>query len=129
MDDASDLAGQPIALERIDDFVYRATGLSNVYLVKTDEGDVVIDTGFVMIAAQQKAVLSEISSGPASYIILTHAHGDHVTGTALWRGEDTRVIAHSEFPQRMAMQKRLTPYFNKRNHFFYPYAPTELPPN
>ena len=127
IDDAGDLAGQPITLQRIDEMVYMATGLSNVYLVKTGEGEVLIDTGFVQLAAKQKAALSEISSGTASHIVLTHSHGDHFSGTHLWRNEDTRVIAHRDFSRYMTLHKSLHPYFNRRNRFLYPYLPAELP--
>ena len=117
IDDAGDLAGQPIALQRINEFVYMATGLANVYLVKTGEGEVLIDTGFVMMAAKQKAALSEVSSGTATHIILTHSHGDHFGGTPLWRNEDTRLITHRDFSRNMAAHKMLAPYFVERNRF------------
>ena len=127
IDDAGDLAGQPIALQRINEFVYMATGLANVYLVKTGEGEVLIDTGFVLMAAKQKAALSEVSSGTASHIILTHSHGDHFGGTPLWRNEGTRLITHRDFSRNMAAHKMLAPYFAERNRFLYPYLPDELP--
>ena len=46
IDDAGDLRETPIAVERINDFVFMVTGLSNIYLVKTNEGEVLIDTGY-----------------------------------------------------------------------------------
>jgi len=57
-----------------------ATG--NVYLVKTPAGDVLIDTAIAEIAAEVKKILDGEPHGPIKYIILTHAHADHIGAKA-----------------------------------------------
>lgn len=52
-------------------------GIVNTYLVREDDGLTVIDT---MIPGSAKAILAgaERLSAPATRIVLTHAHSDHV---------------------------------------------------
>ncbi len=42
---------------------------------------------------------------PVSHLILTHAHLDHVGGTAAVRGPDTQVIAAAGFPAEAERQR------------------------
>lgn len=69
----------PDAIE-IADGIYQTRGTSNVAMVVTDEGNVVIDTGLPPLpfkGNQHKKKLDRVSTNPVSHIILTHAHGDH----------------------------------------------------
>ncbi len=43
--------------------------------------------------------------GPVSHLILTHAHFDHIGGTAAVRGPDTQVIASAGFPAEAERQR------------------------
>ena len=42
---------------------------------------------------------------PVSHLILTHAHFDHIGGTAALRGPDTKVIASAGFPAEAERQR------------------------
>ena len=42
---------------------------------------------------------------PVSHLILTHAHFDHIGGTAAVRGPDTQVIASAGFPAEAERQR------------------------
>ena len=42
---------------------------------------------------------------PVSHLILTHAHFDHIGGTAAVRGPDTQVIAAAGFPAELEQQR------------------------
>ena len=60
---------------------------SQVYLVTTPDGHVVVDTG---TGRSVEAILSEIrrdglDAGAIGWILLTHAHADHAGGGAAWR--------------------------------------------
>jgi hypothetical protein len=78
---------------QINDAVYQASGFGNMFTVVTSEGNVIIDTSVVLSAAAHKRALQAIDDGPVRYIILTHAHADHVGGVGLWKEEGTKVVA------------------------------------
>jgi glyoxylase-like metal-dependent hydrolase (beta-lactamase superfamily II) len=45
---------------------------------------------------------------PVSHLILTHAHFDHIGGTAAVRGPGTEVIASAGFPAEAERQRHLS---------------------
>lgn len=68
-------------------------------LVETSAGVVAIDAG--MSPDRVRAALADLGlhkDAPVSHLILTHAHLDHVGGTAALLGPQTQVIAAAEFP-------------------------------
>jgi glyoxylase-like metal-dependent hydrolase (beta-lactamase superfamily II) len=67
--------------------------------IQTSAGVVAIDAGTSpdrVRAAMADLGLKDLA--PVSHLILTHAHFDHVGGTAAVRGPDTQVIAAAGFP-------------------------------
>ena len=74
--------------------------------IETTAGVVAIDAGTSpdrVLAALADLGLQD--HAPVSHLILTHAHLDHVGGTAAVRGPDTRVIAASGFPAEAERQR------------------------
>lgn len=90
-----------------------ATG--NVYLVKTPAGDVVIDTAIAEIAGEVKKIFDSEPHGAIKYIILTHAHADHIGGISLWKEPDTQVIAQRNYVEFVHYVNRLEGFFAPRN--------------
>lgn len=100
--------------------VYLLEGLrsSNVYLLVSDGGLALVDTG---LASDAERIVAQIEQGGYALaalraILLTHAHGDHVGGTArLLHRVDAEVLAHraevpyiegrERLPARSLMQK------------------------
>jgi glyoxylase-like metal-dependent hydrolase (beta-lactamase superfamily II) len=75
--------------------------------IQTTAGVVAIDAGTSpdrVLAAMADLGLKD--HGPVSYLILTHAHFDHVGGIAAVRGPGTQVIASAEFPAEAERQRR-----------------------
>ena len=74
-------------------FVFMANDISNAYLVTTDDGDVMINTGFMDNADRNVALLKRHRTGPLRHIILTQSHADHVGGVPEFREEGTSRVA------------------------------------
>jgi alkyl sulfatase BDS1-like metallo-beta-lactamase superfamily hydrolase len=95
--------------------IWLVSGNSNVYLVRTPEGSVLIDTGLGVEAARTRELLLEaIPDLRLQAIVLTHAHPDHVGGVSLWKRDGVAVIAHRAFPERNRDQLRLMPFRDRR---------------
>jgi glyoxylase-like metal-dependent hydrolase (beta-lactamase superfamily II) len=74
--------------------------------IKTSAGVVAIDAGTSperVLAAMADLGLKD--DAPVSHLILTHAHFDHIGGTAAVRGPDTQVIAAAGFPAELDQQR------------------------
>jgi alkyl sulfatase BDS1-like metallo-beta-lactamase superfamily hydrolase len=100
---------------KIVDNIYMATGFGNTFLVNTDEGNVIIDTSLAENAPAHKALLDSIDDRSPDYIIITHAHGDHIGGVSEWRGENTQVVQQAHAEEFLHYQDRLKGFFQRRN--------------
>jgi alkyl sulfatase BDS1-like metallo-beta-lactamase superfamily hydrolase len=88
---------------------------SNTFMVVTRDGNVIVDTSLALAAPAHKKVLSAVNDGPIRAIVLTHAHGDHTGGIALWKQPGTQVIAHRLYPEFVEYTNRLSGYFARMN--------------
>ena len=100
---------------RINDAIYMAPMGSNVYLVMTPDGNVVIDTAPARNAQQARELLRAVSQGPVKYIILTHGHADHIGGIDLWKQPGTQIIAQRNYVELVNYVARLDGFFAPRN--------------
>jgi len=80
---------------RINDFIYMSIGLSNAYMVLTDAGRVIINTGMGFESLTHKRIFDAVNAGPTPYILLTQGHVDHVGGVHQFREPGTQLIAQS----------------------------------
>ncbi|WP_077595960.1 alkyl sulfatase dimerization domain-containing protein [Oceanobacillus kimchii] len=86
-------------IEKITDNIYSAIGygLANSILIRTDEGNIIIDTMESLTAAEQvKQEFDRISPQKTAAIIYTHGHTDHVRGASVFMDEETEVYAHAK---------------------------------
>ncbi len=79
----------------INDFIYMSTGTSNAYMIVTDAGRIIINTGMGFEAVTHKALFDAICPGPTPYILLTQGHVDHVGGVHRFREPETKLIAQA----------------------------------
>jgi len=103
---------QPV---KINDAISMVPATGNVYLVKTSAGDVLIDTAIAEIAGEVKKVFDREPHGSIKYIILTHAHADHIGGISLWKQPDTQIVAQSNYIEFVHYVARLDGFFAPRN--------------
>jgi alkyl sulfatase BDS1-like metallo-beta-lactamase superfamily hydrolase len=73
--------------------IYRSGGCTAAYLVLTDSGRIIVNTGMGFEAPHHKRVFDAIRPGPTHSIITTQAHVDHVGGVDLFRQEGTQYVA------------------------------------
>lgn len=106
--------GQTTA-EPITDFIFMAKDISNVYLVTTNDGDLLINAGFMNSAERNQAVLAPVRTGPLRTIILTQGHADHFGGVPALREADTEIIAERRFTDTCEFFRMLMPYFGRRS--------------
>ncbi len=79
--------------------VYQAFGFaaSNVYMIKGDDGLIIIDTSESIGAAENiLAEFRRITDLPIVTIIYTHSHRDHVSGASVFAADDDPAILASE---------------------------------
>lgn len=101
--------------EPITDFIYMVKDVSNAYLVTTQDGDVMVNTGFMDHAQRNKNLLAPHRTGPLRKIILTQAHADHYGGVPMMREPETQVIAERRFVQTWRYFQELGPYLQRRS--------------
>ena len=69
----------------VDGIVYRSGGTTASYMILTDNGRVVVNTGMGFEAPHHKRVFDAIRPGPTHHIITMQAHVDHVGGVDLFK--------------------------------------------
>lgn len=87
-----------MALKQLTSDLYMLPGLVNVYILATDDGLAVLDTGFPGRASKILDAVRTLGKRPADvrHIVLTHCHPDHIgSAAALQRETGAAVWAHA----------------------------------
>ncbi|NNC65723.1 MAG: MBL fold metallo-hydrolase, partial [Gammaproteobacteria bacterium] len=103
----------------VSDRVSLALGLGNVFLVTTNEGHVIIDTGVAQQSAAQRELLLAKHPGSVSRVIVTHGHGDHDGGVAAYQKAGAKFIAQRRYIENTTIEKRLAQTMARRNSIFW----------
>ncbi len=104
------------ALE-LGDGIWLSPGLSNSYLLQTDDGRIVINTGMGFEGPLHRLAYEAVDSAPTRTIVFTQGHYDHVGGADSLRDEDTELVAQANFSLWRADNERLE-VFRSRNAAF-----------
>jgi alkyl sulfatase BDS1-like metallo-beta-lactamase superfamily hydrolase len=100
---------------RVTENILLALGNSNVYLVLTPDGGVLVDSGLSIQAAKQKKMLEDAAPGvPIRAIVLSHSHADHIGGAQLYEAPDVKIYGHRFLEQRNLDHARLEQFRDRR---------------
>lgn len=99
----------------ITESIFMAKDISNAYLITTDDGDVMVNSGFMDNAERNKALFAPVRTGPLRHIILTQAHADHYGGVPAFKETETKVIAQQRFTDTWQYFADLGPYLGRRS--------------
>ena len=95
---------------------------SNTIVLETSAGAVIIDTSRPPASKAHFDLLQQSGVTKAAYVILTHGHGDHTGGVALWKGAGAKVVAQEQFTEFLGYQRLLAGFFAKRNGAQFQFA-------
>ena len=98
---------------KVTDNILREEGICNSYLIKTNDGYVMIDPGGA--SDSTNSIFYAMNIKPKA-ILITHGHTDHTQGIELWKfGRDIPVIAQEKHKEFVEYNHMLAEYFAERN--------------
>jgi glyoxylase-like metal-dependent hydrolase (beta-lactamase superfamily II) len=108
------LPSQPA--EQVDDSIWMSRSNSYPYLVTSDQGDLVINTGTDYQGSRHRERFEQAIGRPLDVrtIVLTQSHGDHVGGWPTFADLGVETIAHERLPETIEERRRIAPYLNAR---------------
>jgi len=87
-------AASPAAID-VGHGIWCSPGMSSSYLITTDDGRIVVNTGMWFEGRTHKRNYDAVTTAPTRYIVLTQSHTDHIGGIDVFRDAGTRLIAQS----------------------------------
>jgi alkyl sulfatase BDS1-like metallo-beta-lactamase superfamily hydrolase len=99
------------------DGIWLSPGLSNSYMIRTDEGRVVLNSGMGFEGPLHRRAYDEVDASLIRALLFTQGHFDHVGGADHLRDEHTELIAQENFRIWRADNERLEA-FRSRNAAF-----------
>lgn len=115
-------AMRPAAADRAEEIapgLWCSPGLSNAYLLTTDEGRVIVNTGMGFEGPVHRANFDAVDASPVRYVIFTQGHVDHVGGLDSVRDPETTVVAQANWTLWRDDNERLMPYRAGRSAFAF----------
>lgn len=107
------------AAHQVHDRIWMSAGLTNTYLVSTDDGRVIIGSGMGFESPVHKRNFDAVDPSPTRAIVFTQGHPDHVGGADHLREEGTELIAQSGNAEHLAQDARLAGYRQDRSNFAF----------
>ena len=91
-------------------------------VVDTSAGQVIIDTSRPPASRAHFDLLTKDGVTKPVYVILTHGHGDHTGGVALWKAAGAKIVAQQNMPEFLDYQRKLAGFFATRNGAQFQFA-------
>ncbi len=92
--------------------IWCSPGMSSSYLITTDDGRIVVNTGMWFEARTHKGNYDAITTAPTRYIFLTQSHTDHIGGVDTFREEETQLVAQADDVRIHGLRiRRSLPFF------------------
>jgi alkyl sulfatase BDS1-like metallo-beta-lactamase superfamily hydrolase len=110
----NDGVGKQDAID-LGDGIFMSRDVSNLYLVRTDDGNVLINTGIIYSAAENKRRFDAVSSAPIRKIIFTQSHEDHIGGWPTFNAPGIETIGHANLPFVRTQYRDLGPAMGARS--------------
>lgn len=104
---------------RINDFIYASPGSTWAYMLLTDAGRIIINTGLGIEAATHKKAFDAVSAGPTPYIVLLQGHVDHIGGVDRFREPGTRLIAQRNNAACQRDDERIRPLRQRQSAIWF----------
>lgn len=108
-------AGAPAA--EVSHGIWLSPGLSNSFLLTTDAGRIVLNTGMGFEGPAHRANYDAIDTAPIRYVILTQGHVDHVGGLDTVADSDSEIVAQANW-ETWRRDNELLAEFRARNSAF-----------
>ncbi|MEU1525476.1 alkyl sulfatase dimerization domain-containing protein [Nocardia rhamnosiphila] len=110
-------SGEPA--EEVAPGIWCSSGLSNAYLLTTDDGRVVVNTGMGFESPFHRANFDAVDDSPIRYVVLTQGHYDHVGGLDQLRDPDSVVVAQADWRRWRDDNERLAAFRASRSSFAF----------
>lgn len=99
--------------------VWMSPGWTNSYLLPTDEGRVVINTGMGFEGPLHRRAYDALDASPVHSVILTQGHYDHVGGIDAVGDPGTEVVAQANFTTWRDDNERLETFRSRNSAFAF----------
>ncbi len=94
---AEDIVGAGAPAREVSPGIWMSPGLSNSFMLATDDGRIVLNTGMGFEGPVHRANYDAIDPAPIRYVILTQGHVDHVGGLGSVSDPDSQIVAQAEW--------------------------------
>jgi alkyl sulfatase BDS1-like metallo-beta-lactamase superfamily hydrolase len=94
---AEEIVGASAAAQEVSPGIWLSPGLSNSFMVSSDEGRIVVNTGMGFEGPVHRANYDAVDSSPIRYVILTQGHVDHVGGVDTVADRETEIVAQANW--------------------------------
>lgn len=95
--------------------IFMSKDVSNLYRVLTDDGDVLINTGMIFNAEENRRRLDAVSDKPIRKIVFTQSHEDHIGGWTAFDAPGVETIAQANIGFVRTYFRDLGPTIGRRS--------------